>query len=242
AIEIIWIWPRAHYFWNPVDVLPSRSAPVASSAGVQAAAGAGTGAAKGAGGGPAGQEEGVQGHVEEPNDQGRFEEPPERVQQEVGQPERSSDSLAVCLPAAHQNEQQRTAREVGPHLQAAGKLGSGAGAGAGQRGVPSVGTACEAASGCGLGTSPFGALEWGAKEAALAPSQCSVQAGEAMHTFDLDALDEGICAKDDEIGPQQEAAAAAFRAAQNKEKKGRKKQLELLDKERSLRRPGWEKD
>ncbi|CAK0890917.1 unnamed protein product, partial [Prorocentrum cordatum] len=46
----------------------------------------------------------------------------------------------------------------------------------------------------------------------------------------------------EEVAAQQAAPAAGLRTLSNKEKKELKKQRKLLDVERSLRRPGWEKD
>ncbi|CAK0824543.1 unnamed protein product, partial [Prorocentrum cordatum] len=58
----------------------------------------------------------------------------------------------------------------------------------------------------------------------------------------VDVLDEGISTEGEEVVAQQAAPAAGLRTLSNKEKRELKKQRKLLDAERSLRRPGWEKD
>ncbi|CAK0894912.1 unnamed protein product [Prorocentrum cordatum] len=246
----------------------TQAAPFASSEGVQAAVGAGKGhgAAVGAGGDPAGTDGGVQGQVAEPEDHGRLVEPKAPGEGAArGGTASAVGGTAGALPdgappkrAAEEQGTYLSAPEAGSDLQAAGRAGVGAGASAGQHGVPSVGPALEAASECGLGASPFGSFEWDAKEAALAPGQGSIQTAgagacqrdkqgehamkvapvELVKTFDLDVLDGGISTECEVAGALQVAAAAGFRTVNSKEKKQRK----LLDLERSLRRPGWETD
>ncbi|CAK0878394.1 unnamed protein product, partial [Prorocentrum cordatum] len=65
---------------------------------------------------------------------------------------------------------------------------------------------------------------------------------EAVKTFALDVLDEGISAEGEEVVAQQAAPAAGLRTLSNKEKRELKKQRKLPDVERSLRRPGRERD
>ncbi|CAK0837514.1 unnamed protein product, partial [Prorocentrum cordatum] len=65
---------------------------------------------------------------------------------------------------------------------------------------------------------------------------------EAVKTFASDVLDEGISTEGEEVVAQQAAPAAGLRTLSNKEKRELNKQRKLLDAERSLRRPGWEKD
>ena len=65
---------------------------------------------------------------------------------------------------------------------------------------------------------------------------------EVVKTFALDVLDEGIITEGEDDVAKQAVPAAVLRTLSNKEKRERKKQRKLLDAERSLRRPGWEKD
>ncbi|CAK0848110.1 unnamed protein product [Prorocentrum cordatum] len=154
--------------------------------------------------------------------------------------------------AGGQEEPDLASPAVGPHLLAAG------GAGPGGEGAAAEESKSLASEGVGSGV-VFGAFAGDPQEAALAPEEGQEEGGagagaghtttleevapvEAVKTFALDVLDEGISTEGEEVAAQQAAPAAGLRTLSDKDKEELKKQRKLLDVERSLRRPGWEKD